>query len=512
LKKPEKFDVIIAGSSLAEFSAGIVLQKFFGKKTAIVTGIDNNKSSQSIDFLSASLFTGQMEPDSFIRKISNYLTDNKLTWEKLPSVYERHFYPKWRLNLSDNLAAYMGELKKLFPKDKGNIDIYFRDIQHAADYTSFFLLRFILPPVLHTVSERFFATGKKFATLSVEEFIDSLSTDKNLKTALSGQLQNFASCRESTGFIFHAMNMMGTLNGAFAPKGGPEVMYNQLKSSYISHGGTLLESSTIDEVTISGKTIKDLSVINSDSKTSRLKCNKIFWGMGMENLPALVKDEKIRTQLTNLSPVKEFVPYPILFEINFNDAIKKLNSKGEIFRLFPSNQADADEIPQGCNLYPVYSAESTDSMPDKYIAVVFVNGDDPGAFLQNEKNISDLKGYLMDMINLYIKDFGGCISSVEQIIPGALTKSFYINPYGTVMPSTGKIKTQLHKNPYRLNNLFVTGADLFIPGVTASIMSGITTVGVAFGAFRFFRFFRYLKQQANKKVKIKIKPLKVKRF
>jgi anaerobic glycerol-3-phosphate dehydrogenase len=81
LKKPEKFDVIIAGSSLAEFSAGIVLQKFFGKNTAIVTGIDNNKSSQSIDFLSASLFTGQMEPDSFIRKISNYLTDNKLTWK-----------------------------------------------------------------------------------------------------------------------------------------------------------------------------------------------------------------------------------------------------------------------------------------------------------------------------------------------------------------------------------------------------------------------------------------------
>ncbi|MBK7866413.1 MAG: hypothetical protein IPJ75_05160 [Ignavibacteriales bacterium] len=512
MNKPEKFDVLIAGSSLAEFSAGIVLQKFFGKKTAIVTGINNNNDSQPVDFLSASLFAGQMEPDSFIRKISNYLTDNKLTWEKLPTVYERHFYPKWRLNLSDNLAAYMGELKKLFPKDKGNIDIYFRDIQHAADYTSFFLLRFILPPILHAVSERFFATGKKFATLSVEEFIDSFSQDKNLKTALSGQLQNFASCRESTGFIFHAMNMMGTLNGAFAPKGGPGAMYNLLKSSYISHGGTLLESSTIDEITISGKQIKELSVIDLDGTISPMKCKKIFWGMGMENLPALVKDEKTRAYLTDLSPVKEFVPYPILFQINFNDGIKKLTSKGEIFRLFPSNQADADEIPQGCNLYPVYSAESTDSIPDKYIAVVFVNGDDPGAFLQNEKSISDLKDYLMDMINLYIKDFGGCISSVEQIKPGGLTKGFYINPFGTVMPSTGKIKTQLHKNPYRLNNLFVTGADLFIPGVTASIMSGITTVGVAFGSYRFFRFFRYLKQQANKKVKIKIKPLKVKRF
>ncbi|MBK6682651.1 MAG: hypothetical protein IPG53_22985 [Ignavibacteriales bacterium] len=43
-------------------------------------------------------------------------------------------------------------------------------------------------------------------------------------------------------------------------------------------------------------------------------------------------------------------------------------------------------------------------MPDKYIAVVFVNGDDPGTFLQNQKNIYlILKGYLMDMINLYIK-------------------------------------------------------------------------------------------------------------
>ncbi len=512
MNKPEKFDVLIAGSSIAEFSAGIVLQKFFGKKTAIVTGLNNDADSHPIDFLSASLFAGQMEPDSFIRKIFNYLTDNKLTWEKLPTVYERHFYPKWRLNLSDDLATYIGELKKLFPKDKGNIDIYFRDIQHAADYTSFFLLRFILPPVLHAVSERFFATGKKFATLSVEEFIDSLSTDKNLKTALSGQLQNFASCRESTGFIFHAMNMMGTLNGAFAPKGGPVAMYNMLKSSYISHGGTLKESSTIDEITISGSTIKEVSVIELNGVNSRIKCKKVFWGLGMENLPALVKNEKTRAHLTNLSPVKEFVPYPVLFEINFNDRIKRLNSKGEIFRLFPSNQADADEIPQGCNLYPVFSVESTDTIPEKYIAVVFVNGDDPGFVLHNEKNISDLKDYLFDMINLYIKEFGGCIASVKQIEPGAISKAFYINPFGTVMPSTGKIKTQLHKNPYRLNNLFVTGADLFIPGVTASIMSGITTLGVAFGAYRFFRFFRYLKQQANKKVKIKIKPLKVKRF
>lgn len=512
MNKPEKFDVIIAGSSVAEFSAGIVLQKFFGKKTVIVTGTDNSGNHQPLDFLSASFVSGQMEPDSFIRKIANYLTDNKLTWEKLPSVYERHFYPKWRLNLSDNLAAYMGELKKLFPKDKGNIDIYFRDIQHAADYTSFFLLRFILPPILHPVSERFFATGKKFSTLSVEEFIDSFSEDKNLKTALSGQLQNFASCRESTGFIFHAMNMMGTLNGAFAPKGGPVGMYNLLKTSYISHGGTLLESSTIDKVTISGKSIKELSVIDLNGTISPMKGKKIFWGMGMENLPALVQNEKIRTQLTNLSPVKEFVPYPILFEINFNDGIKKLNTKGEIFRLFPSNQADADEIPQGFNLYPVYSQESPDSIPEKYIAVIFVNGDDPESFLQNEKSISDLKDYLLEMIKLYIEEFGSCITSVEQIKPCGLTKGFYINPFGTVMPSTGKIKTQLHKNPYKLNNLFVTGADLFIPGVTASIMSGITTVGVAFGAFPFFRFFRYLKQQANKKVKIKIKPLKVKRF
>lgn len=509
---PEKFDVLIAGSSLAEFSAGIVLQKFFSKKTAIVTGLSNNKDLQSIDFLSASLFAGQMEPDSFIRKITNYLTDNKLTWEKLPTLYERHFYPKWRLNLSDNLAAYIGELKKFFPKEKGNIDIYFRDIQHAADYTSFFLLRFILPPVLHSVSERFFATGKKFATLSVEEYIDQLSADKYFKTALTGQLQNFASCRESTGFIFHAMNMMGALNGAFAPGGGPETMYNLLKSSYIFHGGTLLESTTIDELTISGKTIKEVSVLGLDGSISPIKSKKIFWGMGMENIPALVKNEKTKTYLINLSPVKEFVPYPVLFEINFNDGIKKLNSKGEIFRLFPSNYADSDEIPQGCNLYPVFLKESTGHVPDKYIAVVFVNGDDPGAFLQNEKSISDLKDYLVDMINLYIKDFGKCISSVEQIKPGGFTKGFFINPYGTVIPSTGKIKTQLHKNPYRLNNLFVTGADLFIPGVTASIMSGITTVGVAFGAFRFFRFFRYLKQQANKKVKIKIKPLKVKRL
>jgi phytoene dehydrogenase-like protein len=404
----------------------------------------------------------------------------------------------------------MGELKKLFPKVKGNIDFYFRDIQHAADYTSYFLLRFILPPILHTVSERFFASGKKFSSLSVEEYIDSLSNDKYLKTALSGQLQNFASCREGTGFIFHAMNMMGSLNGSFAPKGGPEQLYRILKENYTSHGGVIFESSTVDEVKISGKKIKELSILKFGGGITRVNCKKIFWGMGMENFPELIREDKTRNYYFSLSPKKEFVPYPLLFEITLNNEIKKSKNKGEIFRLFPSKSADADEIPQACNLYPLYSDDPLISVPQKYIAVLFVNGDNPGEFLQNSENIFDLKEYLIEMINLYLKEFAGCITSVEFIKSGALTNKFFINPYGTVMPSTNKVKRQLHKNPYGLKNLFVTGADMFIPGVTASFMSGITTIGVAFGAFRFFRFFRFLKNQANKKIKIKIKPLKVK--
>ncbi len=505
-----KFDIVITGGGIAGFTAATILQKYFKKKTALVTGVQTAAGEVPPDLFTASLYTGQMETESIARRIFDWTTDGKLTWERLPSIYERHFYPGRKINLSDNLAHYMDALKEGFPKEKGNVDLIFRDIQHAANYTSYYLMKLVLPPILHGVSERFFASGKRYAGSSFEEYLSTMTEDKKFKQMLSGQLQNLAACRESTAFIFQSMNMMDFLNGAFAPTGGPEAIYRKLADGYTKGGGTLLEG-VVSSVDISGKKISGLNFISSSGEEHLLKSKRYIWGLGITSLHDAVKNEKIRQKLISATGITEHMPHPVVYEVELNEKFRELNIKGEVFRFFPDDAVAPDEIPQGVSLYPVFSEVAGDQFPEKYLAVVFISGESAQQFFSSEKEVSDLREYVVEMVRLNQPKLGAALGKVTHLKPGKTGTNGYFNPFGTAMPSAAKARRRIKKNPWKIANVYLTGADLFIPGVVGSVMSGVTTVGMVMGPFPFFKFFRYLKRESKKVVKVKIKPLKYKK-
>lgn len=505
-----KFDIIITGGGVAGFIAATVLQKYFKKKTALVTGIRAHPGEVPVELFLPALYTGQMEIESTARKVIDWVTGGKLMWERLPSIYERHFYPGKKLNLSDNLANYMDSLKELFPKEKGNIDLIFRDIQHAANYTSYFLMKHVLPKPLHGVSERFFASGRKHSSSSLEGYLTSLTGDKKFKTFISGQLQNLASCREATAFIFHSMNMMEFLNGAFAPAGGVEAMYRSLADGYTSSGGSLFEGS-IAGITLSGKTVKSLDFKGNDGNGLQLRGRKILWGLGTRTLQHLVTKDEGTIQPVGKSVGNGHLPYPVIFEIQFDAKIQETNIRGEVFRLFPENGVEADDIPQAVSLYPVFERNTGVQSPEKYMAVVFINGEDTSRFLSSLEEIESLKEYVRQLIRRDIPHISGAISSIRHIMPATSGEDWHFNPYGTIMPDTMKASGTVKKNRWNLRNVYETDADLFMPGVVGSVMSGLASVGMMMGAFSFFKFFRFLKRESRKNVKIKVKPLKYKK-
>jgi phytoene dehydrogenase-like protein len=497
LIKSSKFQYIIVGGGFAEFTVAILLQKFYKKKTALVTGLTGDVTAIPNDFYFPSQFAGQMENHSFVKDISNYLTDDQLIWERLPSVYERHFYPNKIINLSDNLAIYMDQLKKSFNKEKDAVDSFFKDIQDAANYTNFFLLKLFFPKSLHFISEKFFASGKKLSSLSLEEYLESLTANIQLKSSLSGTLQNFASTRESTAFIFHAFNVMNSINGSFAPLGGSESSYNALKISYLNSGGTVFQDYRVNQINIHGNNVRSIDIIQNSNEEINLKANNYFWGLGTNNIPDFIKDFHLNKQLLEKPKVPP-LPFPVAFMISMSDEAKKLNTKGEVLRFFPNNSSDSDEIPQACNLYPIFASDTTEQVPLQYLAVIFIQGDTSEEFIEDSIKISDLKKYLNDIIKLHFKEFSENIVSIDFLKNSKLSDNKYFNPFGTVMPSVEKVISQTLKNPLEIKNLFTIGSDLFIPGAASSIMSGIASIGMSLGAFKFFKFFRYLKKKRKK--------------
>jgi len=306
------------------------------------------------------------------------------------------------------------------------------------------------------------------------------------------------------------MNMMDFLNGAFAPTGGPEAIYRKLADGYTKGGGTLLEG-VVSSVDISGKKISGLNFISSSGEEHLLKSKRYIWGLGITSLHDAVKNEKIRQKLISATGITEHMPHPVVYEVELNEKFRELNIKGEVFRFFPDDAVAPDEIPQGVSLYPVFSEVAGDQFPEKYLAVVFISGESAQQFFSSEKEVSDLREYVVEMVRLNQPKLGAALGKVTHLKPGKTGTNGYFNPFGTAMPSAAKARRRIKKNPWKIANVYLTGADLFIPGVVGSVMSGVTTVGMVMGPFPFFKFFRYLKRESKKVVKVKIKPLKYKK-
>src|SRR5215216_6696784 len=157
------FDYIIIGSGIGGLSTAVFLSKA-GKRVLVlerhfVPGGFSHTFKRNNGFLwdVGVHYVGNMdEQNSFLRKIFDYLTDNKLKWEFMGEVYDEVRIDNDTYSFVAGKENLRAKLYEYFPEEKEAIDTYFKSIQTAAKYGSLFFLQKSFPRILQYTIGYFF--------------------------------------------------------------------------------------------------------------------------------------------------------------------------------------------------------------------------------------------------------------------------------------------------------------------------------------------------------------------
>jgi len=182
-----KYDAIVIGSGIGGLTTAVLLTKIFKKKVLVleqhfIAGGQTHefkrvKNGKKFHWDVGVHYIGEMEKGLKYRKIFDFITDNKLQWNKMPHYFEKFIYPDFTFKQPSNPKEFEADLINKFPEEKEGIIQYFKDIRIATGWFQKDISSKTMPSLIRFII-RFF--NNKMADLALSTTKSYL--DKNFKS------------------------------------------------------------------------------------------------------------------------------------------------------------------------------------------------------------------------------------------------------------------------------------------------------------------------------------------
>lgn len=311
------FDYIIIGSGIGGLSTGVFLSKA-GKKVLVlerhfVPGGFSHSFKRKNGFLwdVGVHYVGNMdEQNSFLRKIFNYLTDNKLKWEFMGEVYDEIHIDNDTYSFVAGKEKLREKLYEYFPADKDAIDAYFRSIQTAAKYGSLFFLQKSFPRILqYTIGYFFKKLFYRFSSRTTYDVLKEITTNEKLISVLCSQCGNYGLPPRKSSFAAHALVVTHFLDGGYYPVGGAEQISKTMLETFQKHNGQLRINATVEDIVTEKGRVKGVQV-----NGIFIPCKNVISNAGAQNtFSALLKNGFENRWNNTLSGVKPSTAHLCLY-------------------------------------------------------------------------------------------------------------------------------------------------------------------------------------------------------
>jgi len=303
------FDYIIIGSGIGGLTTAIFLSKA-GKKVLVlerhyVPGGFSHTFKRRDGFMwdVGVHYVGNMDKEtSFLRKIFNYLTHDKLDWEFMGEVYdeiniggEKYQLPAGKEKLRDKLRAY-------FPDEGHAIDTYLEHVARAAKYSSLFFLQKSFPRIIQfTLGALFKRWFRKYSSRTTYDVLSSITSNQKLISVLCSQCGNYGLPPRKSSFAAHAVVITHFIDGGYYPVGGADKIGKHMIDVLHKHGGQLRIRAEVEEIKIENNRVQGLVI---DGKF--ISCKNVISNAGVQNTYSkLISSnigKEIRTKLNTIKP------------------------------------------------------------------------------------------------------------------------------------------------------------------------------------------------------------------
>ncbi len=505
-----QFDAIVIGSGIGSLTAAALLAKQ-RKMRVLVLEQHFTAGGQTHEFKRKSKFEfdvglhyiGGMDQGTG-KAVFDYLTEGRLQWQKMPDEFEKFVYPDFEFNVPSDLTRYRDRLVQRFPGEQAAIEQYFRDSKMAGAWYVLGHLADAVPFLVRPLLKLAYRWKGRLAALTVDAYLNQHFKDPQLKGLLASQWGDYGLPPGQAAFGMHAQVVTHYGRGGWYPVGGAKQIARSIIPVIERFGGQVMSGKTVTEILIEkgrAKGVRTKATLKPNLAPVEYFAPLVISGAGAVNTyQKLIKsdiDIPFRRRLANL-PIGTSA---VCVYLGLKDSPAKLGVHGENHWVYGGY--DHNLAAEGGSLTENYylsfaSLKNPRATGHTAEIIVFAKYDRfskwaDGCWKRRGVDYEQLKlelaQQLIAKVDARIPGFAALVAYVDVATPLTM-EHFQGNPHGEFygLPTTPERVFQPWSNAKTpIKNLYLTGADVMLPGVMGAMMGGVKTAGVLMGPFGFFK-------------------------
>ena len=235
------------------------------------------------------------------------------------------------MHVREGIENVREELTKHFPEERDAINKFLSIMEKAKWQAGQFATFRIFPRWLQFVmSQMLCSTYIKYASMTTEEALGSLTNDGRLKTVLSAFGGDLGESIEEGSFAMQAAVLGHVIEGCYYPTGGPIEFARGLIPTIRSIGGDVLVKARVDEIVVRNGRVEGVRMANGDVSDAGM-------GSTLSNLLSQnVADEYLSDLRRHIVASSGGISHTFTF-VGFNATSEELGLRSSSYYYIPCN-------------------------------------------------------------------------------------------------------------------------------------------------------------------------------
>ena len=521
-------DAIVIGSGIGALTTAGLLAGVAGARVLVLEkhctpgGLTHSFRRMGASWDVGLHYVGDMHPGSRPRQLFDYLTGGALTWNRMPSGYDRFVLPGHGLTVTipSSMAHYRDLLTKLFPREKRAIRRYCQDVKRAYSWMSLRYMADMVPPLASPAIHLALRLRTGCALERTEHYMERRFRDPALRALLTTHWGDYGVEPTRSAFVAHAMIVGHYMDGAWFPRGGSGQIARMIEERIRANGGEIRLCQDVDDILIDNGRAVGVRVTDRRSVPVSYE----------ERAPIVISGVGARETYTRLLPTTGPVG---ALTARVREHVARLGHGGSAVTVYLT----LDHYPAGVDGSNVWvnTSQGPDDLEqmtedlcqgrpqsafisfpgikagDRHATVEIASFAQPEAFDRWSGTRPGMRGEdyehlksamargLIDLADTAIPGLKDAVRSVEVATP--LTIEHFTSHEGGCfygLPLTPeRFATGLACPSTPIDGLYMTGQDAGMPGIVGAAMAGLSAACKALGPAAYPRIMRTLREQVT---------------